>query len=342
MTSQEIDDQDCDFSQPAARGRWLQEIAYQLAVSNERESRALKDSVQSMLKMVQDFREESEKRHEENLQKRDEFLTGGPAKTMECCGRTPNMGHGPDCKEYWLRYWGLADPESGKTDSDCLSADAWRRHAGELLIEIKRLKDILAEREPGKSDPVETCQTCGSHNGSHLMDCPRSLRNKRQEVQEPGKSDLVGERRDKLQELYSAAKALLQIEGPPSDPEHHQHWGRLAKAVKAVGFLPMDSTDSLPEIGKRTAAVLRSCARTILENQMKPTHVSDYLNSYADVVMSHEASRESQPKPAKSGFPLIAQESSGRWGLWYGAGIPARSYNTKAEAEEHLRNVLES
>jgi hypothetical protein len=56
---------------------------------------------------------------------------------------------------------------------------------------------------------------------------------------------------------------------------------------------PTDLADSEPaDRDNRTAASLRSCARTILENQMKPTDASDYLNSYADAVLAHEASRQ--------------------------------------------------
>jgi hypothetical protein len=40
---------------------------------------------------------------------------------------------------------------------------------------------------------------------------------------------------------------------------------------------------------KRTVAALRSCARTILEEQLNPVKASDYLNKYADAVLSHEA-----------------------------------------------------
>ena len=108
---------------------------------------------------------------------------------------------------------------------------------------------------------------------------------------EPGKTDPVGERG--TMRKIGVADACI-------------HCGAHRRSISWQEQCPALVAHQKPELGKAIAAALRSCAQTILENQMKPTHASDYLNSYADAVQSHEARRED----------AVSERSNG-WGLFH-------------------------
>ncbi len=130
------------------------------------------------------------------------------------------------------------------------------------------------------------------------------------------------------------------------------------------GYLrPLNKSDNEPSMA---AAVLRSCAQTIAENRMHWVEASEYLSKYAITTEKQQGWRVSEPssetsstkkqnldklagsaasagpvgrelKLSREGYPKVGPDGSGRFGVWFGPGYAAASFDTKEEAVAWIR-----